>query len=101
LNSGTPFSLIFQIGSCAFFIHGWPGPQSSCATCIVGITSMHHHTQLICWNGVSLDFCPDRPWTAIFPISALLVAEITGVHHHIWLSIILNMLFIFCSTLWN
>jgi hypothetical protein len=49
------------------------------------MTGVHHHTQLIGWDGVSLTFCPSWPQTsAIFRSSASRVAGITGVSHSIW-----------------
>jgi hypothetical protein len=41
--------------------------------------------QLVCWDEDLLTFCLDWPWTVILPVSASLVARITGVSHHIQL----------------
>jgi hypothetical protein len=42
---------------------------------------MNHHAWFICWDGVSLTFCPGWPWTFILPISASWVAA----HPAYWL----------------
>jgi hypothetical protein len=50
----------------------------------LGMTSVHHHTQLLVEMGVSLTFCTGWPWTLILLISASWVAGITGMSHHAW-----------------
>jgi hypothetical protein len=48
---------------------------------VAGITDVHHHTQIIGWDGVLLTFCPRWPRIAILLISASRVAGIIGVSH--------------------
>jgi hypothetical protein len=44
-------------------------------SCIAGVTGAHHHTHLVCLDGVSLTFCLGWPPK---------LAVITGVTHHAW-----------------
>jgi hypothetical protein len=52
--------------------------------CRTWMTDMYHYPQLLIEMGVSRTFCLGWPQTLILPISASLVARITGVSHHTW-----------------
>jgi hypothetical protein len=60
-------------------------PPATYASYPAGITDtqdMHHHSQLVCWDGISWTFCLGWPWTTALPISASQGARIADVSHH-------------------
>jgi hypothetical protein len=57
-----------------------------------GATAVHHHVCLVCWDGLSLHFCPGWPWSMILLISNAWVAGITGMHHGTWPELTFNIL---------
>jgi hypothetical protein len=72
--------VISEIGSCEVFFLAWVRldlnpPIYACR--VLGITGVHHHTWIFCWDGVLLTFsCPSWPQTTIPPIST---ARATGI----------------------
>jgi hypothetical protein len=81
----SPFCFSYFSGRVLYCL---PGPAvdldpPTSASCLARTTAVHHCTQLVCWDGVSLTFCLGRTQTAIVPISTSQVAGITGMSHHI------------------
>jgi hypothetical protein len=56
-----------------------------CASYIALITNKYHYVQHFCWDGGLLNsFCLDWFQTAVFPISASWISEISDQHHYAW-----------------
>jgi hypothetical protein len=76
--------VIFPADSHTFSWAGLDLNLPVCASCIVGVIGMNHHTRVIGWDGFPLTFCLGWPWTTILLISASWVDRFKDVSHHIW-----------------
>jgi hypothetical protein len=62
---------------------GWSGHTPLIYTsCVAGMTSMCHHTQLLLVEVSLVNFCPSHPQTSILLIYTSWVAGIMGMSHH-------------------
>jgi hypothetical protein len=80
-RASSPFALgYFWIGSRVLTRPFWIDILMPIAFCVARMAGVSQYVRFVCWNGVSLTFCPVWPWTTVL-ISVTQVAGITDVSH--------------------
>jgi hypothetical protein len=83
-HTRSPFCFVYFSDKVTHFCLGLASDfdPPPIASHMAGMTDVHHFAQLICWDGISLNFA--WPQTVILPVSASQISGIISVSHDAW-----------------